>query len=212
MIFNVLWNIVLGIIGGIISSVIVSRVFLLQSEIQKVMESLESGLYKLNYLHGMVYTLRIVLQHKYDEREKKHAEMERRGYKTEEEYYVAHRDIDWIDANDLQKEIIKKANNEAERAFDELRNINTNDHEANEIIDTYINYVNKIQFMKEVSFSFVDEVGHLHDEAIKQFEKYKKNNGRRIFKRILTDRVMICLYILIFLIIAATITTKILGI
>ena len=59
---NLLWNILLGVIGGIISSVIVSRVFLLHSELQNYFDSLESGLRKIHYLHGIIRSLKMVMQ------------------------------------------------------------------------------------------------------------------------------------------------------
>ena len=211
MISSALWNIILGIAGGIISSVIVSRVFLLQSELQNYLDSLEAGQNKLNYLNGMVHFLKFVLQQKYDEQEKKHSEMEKKGYKTEAEYYAAHRGKEWIDAEELQKRIIKKANDEAEKIFDELRNMNIKGKEANKVMEAYAAYVSKIQSMKEVHFSLIDETTKLHDKATAQYEEYKKKSRKRLLKRLFTDRVMIGLYILVLAIIIAAIAAKVAG-
>lgn len=211
MISGALWNIILGIAGGIISSVIVSRVFLLQGEIQNYLDSLEFGLNKINYLQGIMHVLKIILQQKCDEREKKYSEMEKKGYKSEAEYYAAHRGVDWIDANELQKEIIQKANAEADKIYDELRNMNVKGKEANKVMQTYVEYVTKIQCMKEVPFSLIDETTRLHDKAIAQFAEYKKKSSKRLLKRLFTDRVMSFLYIMVFAIVVAAVAAKIAG-
>ena len=211
MISGALWNIILGIAGGIISSVIVSRVFLLQSEMQNYLDALESGCNKLNYLDGMVHFLRFVLQEKYDAQEKKHSEMEKKGYKCEAEYYAAHQGTEWIDADELQKRIVQKANDEAEKIFDELRNMNVKGREANKVMETYVAYVSKIQSMKEVHFSLIDETTKLHDKATVQYEEYKKKSRKRLLKRLFTDRVMIVLHIMVFVIIVAAVAAKIAG-
>ena len=211
MISGALWNIILGIAGGIISSVIVTRVFLLQSEIQNYLDSLEFGLNKINYLHGMMHVLKIILQQKFDEQEKKHSEMEKKGYKTEAEYYAAHKGIRWIDADELQKEIISKANAEADKIYDELRNMNVKGKEANKVMQAYVDYVTKIQSMKEVPFTLIDETTRLHDKAAAQFAEYKKKSSKRLMKRLFTDKVMIVLYIVVFVIVLASVATKIAG-
>lgn len=211
MISGALWNIILGIAGGIISSVIVSRVFLLQSEIQNYLDSLEFGLNKINYLHGMMHVLKIILQQKYDEQEKKHSEMEKKGYKTEAEYYAAHKGARWIDADELQKEIIQKANAEADKIYDELRNMNVKGKEANKVMQIYVDYVTKIQSMQEVPFSLIDETTRLHDKAIAQFTEYKKKSSKRLLKRLFTDKVMIVLYSMVLTIIVTAVAAKVAG-
>ena len=211
MIFSALWNIILGIAGGIISSVIVSRVFLLQSKFQNCLDSLEFGLGKINYLHGMMHVLKIILQQKFDEQEKMHSEMAEKGYKTEEEYYVAHKGVRWIDADELQKDIVKKANAEAAKIYDELRNVNVKDEAANKIVMAYLDYVIKIQSMENVTFSLIEEITRLQDKAATQFTKYKKKNSRRFLKRLFTDKLMLALYIVIFAIVLAAVVAKIAG-
>lgn len=212
MVSSALWNVVLGIVGGIISSIIVSRVFLLQSEVQSYLDALETGLRKVNYLQGMVHILRLVLQHKYDAHEKKCSEMQKHGYKCEKEYYAAHRNVDWIDADELQKELIQKANDEAGKIFDELRNISIKGDDANEVMRTCVDYVTKIQSMQEVPFSLIDETTKLHDKAVAQFEEYRKESKNRLIKKLFSDRVMIALYILVAIIVIAAIFTKSIGV
>lgn len=209
---NLLWNILLGVIGGIISSVIVSRVFLLHSELQNYFDSLESGLRKIHYLHGIIRSLKMVMQLDYDTDIDKQEQMKIHGYKSEDEYYASKKGARWVDAVELKKTLVKLANDEATKVFDELRNLNIKGKEANKVLEIYVTYVNKIKSMQEAPFSLVDETTRLYNQAIDQFDQYKSKSGNRLVKRILTDKVMIFLFVVVLLIVVGVIVSKFFGV
>ena len=200
MLSDVLWNIFLGVIGGTISSVIVSRVFLLQNELQSHFDALESGLRKIHYLHGITHTLKTVMQLDYDTDIDKHEQMRIHGYKSEDEYYASKKNARWIDAVELKKHLIKLANDEAQKVFDELRNLNIKGKESTSLLDTYVTYVNKIKSMQEAPFSLIDETSRLYNKAIDQFDQYKEGASKRLIKRVVADRTMIILFVIVLLI------------
>lgn len=209
---NLLWNILLGVIGGIISSVIVSRVFLLHSELQNYFDSLESGLRKIHYLHGIIRSLKMVMQLDYDTDIDKQEQMKIHGYKSEDEYYASKKGVRWVDAVELKKTLVKLANDEATKVFDELRNLNIKGKEANKVLEIYVTYVNIIKSMQEAPFSLVDETTRLYNQAIDQFDQYKSKSGNRLVKRILTDKVMIFLFVVVLLIVVGVIVSKFFGV
>lgn len=212
MLSNVLWNIFLGVIGGTISSVIVSRVFLLQNELQSHFDALESGLRKIHYLHGIIHTLKTVMQLDYDTDIDKHEQMKIHGYKSEDEYYASKKNARWIDAVELKKHLIKLANDEAQKIFDELRNLNIKGKESTTLLDTYVTYVNKIKSMQEAPFSLIDETSRLYNKAIDQFDQYKEGASKRLIKRVITDRTMIVLLVIVLFVAIGFVVAKFFGI
>lgn len=107
-IFEMLWNLILGISGGIISSIIVSRIFLIQGDFQNQLNSFELLLRKLGYTSGMLFGIRTVQEFSYDSDIEMHKEMEKEGLSTEDEYYKAHSDRDWISKDKLIKNILNE--------------------------------------------------------------------------------------------------------
>ena len=198
--------------SGTISSVIVSRVFLLQNELQSHFDALELGLRKIHYLHGIIHTLKIVMQLDYDTDIDKHEQMRIHGYKSEDEYYSSRKNARWIDAVELKKHLIKLANDEAQKVFDELRNLNITCKESTSLLHTYVTYVNKIQSMQEAPFSLVDEASSLYNKAIDQFDQYKKGASKRLIKKVITDRTMIVLFFIVLLVAIGFVVAKFFGI
>jgi len=107
-IFEMLWNLILGISGGIISSIIVSRIFLIQGDFQNQLNSFELLLRKLGYTSGMLFGIRTVQEFSYDSDIEIHKEMEKEGLSTEDEYYKAHADRNWISKDNLIKNILNE--------------------------------------------------------------------------------------------------------
>ena len=103
-----LWNLILGISGGIISGIIVSRIFLIQGDFQNQINSFELLLRKLGYTSGMLFGIRTVQEFSYDSDIKMHNEMKKEGISTEEEYYKAHIDVNWISKDRLVSDLLKE--------------------------------------------------------------------------------------------------------
>ena len=113
MVFNVLLTILLGVIGGIVSSLIVSRVFLIQGEYQQQLTFVTHIFRRLNYISAFLQSAKSIFEVSYDQDIEMKREMQEKGYKTEMEYYAAHRDKDWIKKSDVldlfKKEIVNTA-------------------------------------------------------------------------------------------------------
>lgn len=91
-IFEILFNFLVGILGGIISSIIVSRVFFIQGEFQQQLRFVEQIVRKLGMLSGYFLAVKAVFEVDYDGELEMKQEMQQKGYKTEEEYYAAHKE------------------------------------------------------------------------------------------------------------------------
>ena len=74
------------------------------------------------------------------------------------------------------------------------------DKESTSLLDTYVTYVNKIKSMQEAPFSLIDETSRLYNKAIDQFDQYKEGASKRLIKRVVTDRTMIILFVIVLLI------------
>ena len=79
-------------------------------------------------------------------------------------------------------------------------------------MEIYVTYVNKIKSMQEAPFSLVDETTRLYNQAIDQFDRYKSKSGNRLVKRILTDKVMIFLFVVVLLIVVGVIVSNFFGV
>lgn len=167
---------------------------------------------KLVYLHGIIRSLKMVMQLDYDTDIDKQEQMKIHGYKSEDEYYASKKGARWVDAVELKKTLVKLANDEATKVFDELRNLNIKGKEANKVLEIYVTYVNKIKSMQEAPFSLVDETTRLYNQAIDQFDRYKSKSGNRLVKRILTDKVMIFLFVVVLLIVVGVIVSNFFGV
>ena len=66
----------------------------------------------------------MVMQLDYDTDIYKQEQMKIHGYKSEDEYYASKKGARWVDAVELKKTLVKLANDEATKVFDELRNMN----------------------------------------------------------------------------------------
>lgn len=99
--YEVLFNLLVGVLGGIISSVVVSRVFLIQGEYQQQLRFVEQIIHKLGMLFAYFQAVKVVFEVDYDGELKMQQEMCKKGYKTEEEYYVVNKDKKWISKSAL---------------------------------------------------------------------------------------------------------------
>ena len=189
-VFQLFWNLILGISGGIISGIIVSRIFLIQGDFQNQINSFDLLLRKLGYTSGMLFGIRTVQEFSYDSDIKMHNEMKKEGISTEEEYYKAHIDVNWISKDRLVSDLLK-----------ECKKMNTS--LKDELMDLHIN---------ESGLQKILELEKQCKEILNDYDLYKNTSRKTLLTLILKDKVMIVLYILVLLIIIATVTAYMLHI
>ena len=126
-VFQLFWNLILGISGGIISGIIVSRIFLIQGDFQNQINSFDLLLRKLGYTSGMLFGIRTVQEFSYDSDIKMHNEMKKEGISTEEEYYKAHIDVNWISKDRLVSDLLKECKKMNTSLKDELMDLHINE-------------------------------------------------------------------------------------
>ena len=126
-VFQLFWNLILGISGGIISGIIVSRIFLIQGDFQNQINSFDLLLRKLGYTSGMLFGIRTVQEFSYDSDIKMHNEMKKEGISTEEEYYKAHIDVNWISKDRLVSDLLKECQKMNTSLKDELMDLHINE-------------------------------------------------------------------------------------
>ncbi|QAT49072.1 hypothetical protein EQM14_04390 [Caproiciproducens sp. NJN-50] len=198
--FNLFWNLSLGIVGGIVSSVVVSRVFLIQSNYKSQVTQFEKLLRKLGYIDGMFFGIKTVLEFSYDADTKMEQEMKRCGYKTEDEYYAAHKECRWISKEDLLKNLLSEIQKMANTTDKELMNNQITEDGLRKITNHLSDYVRDVAKLKECSFTSIHELEAKSESIQKEFENYKKDSTKLLLKMILKDKLMIILYIFMALI------------
>lgn len=210
--FNLLWNFSLGIIGGIVSSVIVSKVFLIQSEYKAQIAQFERLFRKLGYVDGMLSGIKTVLEFSYDSDTKMKQEMDQYGYKTEREYYVAHKEARWISEEDLLKNLLAKTQEMATTAKDDLMNTQITEKGLLQITNHLAKYMSEVTRLKECSFNSLRKI-EVESKAVQdEFENYRKCSTKVLLKMILSNKLMIGLYVFVALILVATVLTYCFGI
>lgn len=211
-IFEVLLNFLVGILGGIISSVIVSRVFFIQGEFQQQLRFVEQIVRKLGMLSGYFLAVKAVFEVDYDGELEMKQEMQQKGYKTEEEYYAAHKEKNWISKSALLNAFLVEIKKIIGEAKEEIRNARIDDKQLTEILTSIMEHLSEMNKIKEFSFSQLHNFEKKQDEIVNQYETYRKVSGKQLTKLILKDRTMIVLYVLVGIIIVCTIVTRCVGI
>lgn len=210
--FEVLFNLLVGVLGGIISSVIVSRVFLIQEEYQQQLRFVEQIIRKLGMLFGYFQAVKAVFEVDYDGELKMQQEMRQKGYKTEEEYYAANKDKDWISKSALLNTFLVEMKKIIKSAKEEIYNARIDDKQLTEILTLIIEHLSEINKIKEFSFSQLHELEKKQEEITNRYEEYQRVSGKQLIKLILKDKTMIVLYVLVAIIIVGAIVTHHLGI
>lgn len=211
-IFEVLLNFLVGILGGIISSVIVSRVFFIQGEFQQQLRFVEQIVRKLGMLSGYFLAVKAVFEVDYDGELEMKQEMQQKGYKTEEEYYAAHKEKNWISKSALLNAFLVEIKKIIGEAKEEIRNARIDDKQLTEILTSIMEHLSEMNKIKEFSFSQLHNFEKKQDEIVNQYETYRKVSGKQLTKLILKDRTMIVLYVLVGIIIVCTIVMRCVGI
>ena len=210
--FEVLFNLLVGVLGGIISSVIVSRVFLIQEEYQQQLRFVEQIIRKLGMLFGYFQAVKAVFEVDYDGELKMQQEMRQKGYKTEEEYYAANKDKDWISKSALLNTFLVEMKKIIKSAKEEIYNARIDDKQLTEILTLIIEHLSEINKIKEFSFSQLHELEKKQEEITNRYEEYQRVSGKQLIKLIFKDKTMIVLYVLVAIIIVGAIVTHHLGI
>lgn len=192
-----LLSILIGIIGGIVSGIIVSRVFWIMNDLKASLDTLDTEYGKLCFFHGMLDTVKILIKDDYDRLQKNY-------YKSGTIKRVVRPYAD----RDLQP-IIKGIKDDADKEWVQLVYLNNNDKEVIDIIDSFIEYAGKIRAIDIPSFQFLEDVDRTFDICRSKLTAYKQSNGKRFIKRLLSDKMMIVLYIAVLLLIVATVLTKV---
>lgn len=195
MFFNLLSTILLGVAGGIISSIIVSRVFWIMSELKEAQDILETEYGKLCFLHGSVNVIKALIEDNYDQITK--------SYNSDDEIPTHPY------SQDAMRPIIDGIKNDAGKEWINLVNLNTKEKEVTDIIDIFISYLDKLKDINIPTFEFITGAETLFDDCRNRVDCYKRQNGKRFVKRLLSDKIMIVLYVIVLLILTATILTAV---
>ena len=131
--------------------------------------------------------------------------MEKEGISTEEEYYKAHIDVNWISKDRLVSDLLKECK-------DELMDLHINESGLQKILDKLNKYVSSLSSTKEMSFSKLNELEKQCKEILNDYDLYKNTSRKTLLPLILKDKVMIVLSILLLLVIIATVTAYLLHI
>lgn len=211
-IFDVFFNVLIGVLGGIISSVIVSRVFLIQGEYQQQLRFVEQIIRKLEMLSGYFHAVKAVFEVDYDGELEMQREMRQKGYKTEEEYYAANRDKNWISKSALLKTFLAEVKKTTGSVREDIYNARIDDKQLVEILHTIMEHLSDVDKIKEFSFSQLHGFEKNQEEIKNRYESYRRVSGKQLIKLVLKDKTMIVLYVLVGFIIAGAIVTHCLGI
>lgn len=211
-IFEVLFNLLIGVIGGIISSVIVSRVFLIQGEYQQQFRFVEHIICKLGMLSGYFQAVKVVFEVDYDGEIKMRQEMRQKGYKTEEEYYAANKDKNWISKSALLNTFLLEMKKITKATKEEIYNSRIVDKQLKEILTCIIEHLSEIDRIKEFSFSQLHELEKKQEDITNRYEACCRLSGNQLTKLILKDKTMIILYVLVGIIMVGAIATYCLGV
>ena len=212
MIFNVLCTILLGIIGGIISSLIVSKVFLIQSKYQNQISFVTQIIRKLNYISAFLDWAKAILEVSYDTDLEIKREMQEKGYKTEMEYYYAHKDKDWIKKSDVLDLFRKEISKTAEEINSDVANTSVDDPKLIELLRDIMVYVHEVSSVKELSFSGIGQFKQKEHDLLERYDNCVHMSGRTLCKLIFKDKMMIILIIFIVVLIACVIISGLLQI
>ncbi len=212
MFFNVLWTILLGVIGGIISSLIVSKVFLIQGKHQSQLSFVAQIVRKLNYISAFLQSAKAIFEVSYDTDLEIQREMQEKGYKTEMEYYYAHKDKDWIKKSDVLEVIRKEITKTADMINTDVANTPIDDPKLIELLRDIMVHVHEVSSVKELSFSSIGDFEKKERDLIERYDNCVQKSGKTLLKLIMRDKLMIILFVLVIVLVVCTVLTGLLKI
>ena len=127
-------------------------------------------------------------------------------------YLSVCKDKNWISFKDLLDKFKSTLLKVVETAQDEIANSNVTDKYLAEILCDISNYLHDISSTKEWNFSALNRFEKSERLIFEKYDKSKRISGKQLLKLVVKDKVMIVLYILLCLIIAATVFSFALGI
>lgn len=212
MVFNVMWTILLGVLGGIISSLIVSRVFFIQDEYQEQIKFVGRIIRKLGFIMGFLSASKSVFKVDYDQEIQMEREKKEKGYTTDEEYYAAHADKNWISKDGVLKSFKKEIVETQKLISTDITGTPIKDKNLNSLLQDILLYSHNVSAEKEYTFSKIDEFMSRGQELMNRYDDYVHVFGRTLLKSVLKDKTMVVLYIIVALLIIGTIVSGVLGI
>ena len=211
MVFNVLWTILIGVLGGIISSLIVSRVFFIQGEHQEKIKFVERVVRKLSSILTYLSFYKTVFQVDYDQEIQMEREKREKGYKTDEEYYAAHKEKRWISKDDLLKAVKKEIDGVQKIISSDIVNTPIKDEKLNALLGDIMSFTHKVCSEKEYTFSAIDKLMRQGQELQNRYDDFVHVSGRTLLKAVLKDKIMIVLYMVVAILIIGTIISGVYG-
>ena len=212
MIFNVLWTILLGVVGGIVSSFIVSRVFLIQNEYQQQLAFAAHIFQRMNYISAYLQSAKALFEVSYDQDIEIKREMSEKGYKTEMEYYYAHKDKDWIKKSDVIDLFRKEIDNTAKSIISEIADSHVVDHNLSSLLHDIMKYAHEVSSVKELTFKSISDFTTREHSLHERYDKCVKASGKTLCGLIVKDKLMIILFGVVAILLIGTIITGLLGV
>lgn len=204
--WEIMMSLSIGILGGIVSSVIVSRIFDIVNSINEQLRGFEENLNRLLNIRGMITGIKQVMEFTYDSETKKEMEIKQKGYRSESEYYQAHKEARWIDADVLIMNLLRecqKRGNELLKSISET--LATEEQKIQELYRDIHKIINSISQIKNVTFKNLQQVDADILRVEKEFGEYKKQIRKLYWKNIFTDKVVILISLLVVIFLATTI-------
>ncbi|MBR4090799.1 MAG: hypothetical protein IKK28_08015 [Mogibacterium sp.] len=212
MLFNTLWTILLGVIGGIVSSMIVSRVFFIHNEYQTQIKFIDGIIRKVGYLTAFLQSAKAIFEVSYDQDIAIKQEMKEKGYKCEMEYYAAHADKDWISKDDVLMAFHKEIGKTAKSIKDDLSKSHIEDTQLNDLMKDIMHFINEVSAIKEFTFSQINMFMKREQNIIDKYDACLNVSSKKMFGMVVSDKVMIALFIMVALIVVGAIAAFIMGI
>jgi hypothetical protein len=166
----------------------------------------------MNYISAYLHSAKAIFEVSYDEDIKKQHEMQEKGYKTEMEYYYAHRDEDWIKKSDVLDLFKKEIDNTAKTINAEIVDSHIEDKKMIVILRDIMDYAREVSSAKELSFSRIRDLTKKGQALQERYDKCVKTSGRALCALIVKDKLMIVLFCIVALLLAATIVTGLLKV
>lgn len=212
MVFNILWTILLGIIGGIFSSLIVSRVLLIQSGFQSQITFVDQIIKRLGYISAFLDCTKTLLEVSSDEDAKMEREMKEKGYKSEMEYYAAHKNAKWVSKDVLLNRMKEEIDSAANSIRSDILKNSMDDSELSGLLMDIQSYVHEISLSNEFTFSRINSFKEKEQNLLDRYEACKHISRRRTAQLIIKDKTIIVMLCIFIALIIGTVVTMILGV
>jgi len=204
-VWEIMLSLSIGILGGIVSSVIVSRVFNIITVINDQLRDFEESLNKLLNIRGMLTGVKQVMEFTYDSELKKEKEIKQKGYESENEYYLAHNETRWIDADVLIMNLLNKCKKWGKELDEKIREVLVGENEIHFFYRRIHQVVFEILGIKDATF---ESLQHVDSEILKievEYNDYKKRLRKLYLKKIITDRMFLAISIVVICLIVITV-------